>query len=213
MRLGIFGGSFDPVHFGHLRCAEEVREILNIDRIVFVPAGRPPHKKQEELSPFLHRYEMVKLAIENHPFFEVSEEEGIRGGISYSIDTVIRFKDSYPVDRDIFFITGQDAFEAIRTWRDWDRLLNLCHFVVMTRPGYGQASLEEILSPEVASRYSCLKNGCYTGPEGYDIYFIRVTFLDIEGRLMRKWIKEGRSIAFLTPDSVVKYIVTHQLYM
>lgn len=213
MRWGIFGGSFDPVHLGHLRCAEEVRELMRLDRIFFVPAGIPPHKPVEELTPFSHRYEMLKRAISGHPFFEVSDEEGKRMGVSYTVDTIDAWRKRYPEGPDLFFITGQDAFEDIRTWKEWERLIFSCNFVVMNRPGFTDLDLNRVLTPTVAARFNLQAEGnCYLGPQGYGIYLVRVTFLDIKARAIRQRIREGRSIAYLTPDSVIGYIEDNKLY-
>ncbi|MCX7982537.1 MAG: nicotinate-nucleotide adenylyltransferase [Syntrophales bacterium] len=214
MRWGIFGGSFDPIHFGHLRCAEEVRELMQLDRIIFIPAGRPPHKDPQDLTPFAHRYEMVRLAIGHHPFFEVSDEEGKREGVSYTIDTVNAWRRCRLGEDNLFFITGQDAFEDLRTWKEWETLVRICNFIVMSRPGCAALDLDRILTPEIARLFVFNeRNSSYLGPDGYVIYLVRVTLLDIKARVIRQWIKEGRSIAFLTPEKVIKYIKDHGLYL
>ena len=136
MKWGLFGGTFDPIHIGHLRCAEEMLEIFDLNRIIFVPASRPPHKLNAAITPFYHREQMIRLAIEGNPAFSFSDVENRREGTSYSVETVEYLLDKYRLENlELYFILGQDAFHAIRTWKDWERLLLLCHFAVMTRPG------------------------------------------------------------------------------
>lgn len=213
MRWGIFGGCFDPVHLGHLRCAEEVREGLRLEGVIFVPAGHPPHKELSSLTAFHHRYEMLKLATKGNPGFIVSDMEGRGEQTTYSIDTVIRLRNVYPKDDEFFFLIGQDAFDAITTWKDWERLLGMCHFVVMTRPGYARSSLAHILTPTVADRFTYDEwEDRFLGPEGYGIYMRQVTFLEIEASRIRYWAKEGKSIRYVTPCSVEVYIGAHGLY-
>jgi nicotinate-nucleotide adenylyltransferase len=152
MKWGLFGGTFDPIHTGHLRCAEEVLEIFDLNRIIFVPASRPPHKLDAQITPFHHREQMVKLAIEENPCFSFSDVENQREGKSYSVETIEYFLEKYLSDLELYMILGQDAFHAIKTWRDWEKLLLLCNFVIMTRPGYINQGLTGIVPPDFAFR-------------------------------------------------------------
>ena len=214
MKWGLFGGTFDPIHIGHLRCAEEMIEIFDLNRIIFVPASRPPHKLTGAITPFYHREQMIRLAIEGNPAFSFSDVEHRRAGISYSVETVEYILDTYRLENlDLYLILGQDAFHAIRTWKDWERLLLLCNFAVMTRPGYENLGLETILTPEFASRFTydeTVKG--FRGPTGRMICFREVTFLDIASSNIRKRAKEGKTITYLVPDSVRHYIVKNSLY-
>jgi nicotinate-nucleotide adenylyltransferase len=214
MKWGLFGGTFDPIHVGHLRCAEEMIEIFNLNRIIFVPASRPPHKINAAITPFYHREQMIRLAIEGNPAFSFSDVENRRSGTSYSVETVEYLLDKYRLENlELYFILGQDAFHAIRTWKDWERLLLLCHFAVMTRPGYINHGLEAILSPEIAARFTydeTLKG--YRGPTGRAIFFREVTFLDIASSNIRKRAREGKTINYLIPDVVRHYIAKNALY-
>jgi len=214
MKWGLFGGTFDPIHIGHLRCAEEMMELFDLNRIIFVPASRPPHKINAAITPFYHREQMIRLAIEGNPTFSFSDVENRRTGTSYSVETVEYLLDKYRLENlELYFILGQDAFHAIRTWKDWERLLLLCHFTVMTRPGYVNQGLEAILSPEFASRFTYdegLKG--YRGPTGQAIYFREVTFLDIASSNIRKRAREGKTINYLVTDAVRHYIVKNGLY-
>jgi nicotinate-nucleotide adenylyltransferase len=214
MKWGLFGGTFDPIHIGHLRCAEEMIDLFNLNRIIFVPASRPPHKINAAITPFYHREQMIRLAIEGNPVFSFSDVENRRGGTSYSVETVEYLLDKYRLENlDLYFILGQDAFHAIRTWKDWERLLTICNFAVMTRPGYSNQGLGTILTEEFASRftYDAEVKG-YHGPTGRTIYFREVTFLDISSSNIRQRAKEGRSVNYLVTNEVRHYIAKNSLY-
>jgi len=213
MKWGLLGGTFDPIHIGHLRSAEEVRELFDLDRIVFIPASVPPHKTTGGITPFSHREGMVRLAIENNPRFSLSGVENERSGKSYSVETIAHFYNEYGKDLEIYFIVGQDAFQAITTWKDWERLLMMCHFVVMTRPGYEQKDLQGILPPSFAERFTCRAEDCgFHGPTGYAVYFRKVTFLDISSSRIRQLVGQGRSVHYLVPDAVNRYLLQQRLY-
>lgn len=213
MNWGLFGGTFDPIHFGHLRAAQELAGILRLDHVFFIPAALPPHKTTRTIMPFEHRLQMVKLAIAGNDQFSASNVESLREGKSYSIDTVRYFLDQQPANSELYFITGQDAFDAITTWRDWEALLSLCHFVVMTRPGYDNRGLANILPSDVTAQYRFDEtNDRFIGSQGSAIYFRKTTFLDISASDIRQRIQSGQSIRYLTPDEVIRYIETHQLY-
>ncbi|NPU83184.1 MAG: nicotinate-nucleotide adenylyltransferase [Syntrophaceae bacterium] len=213
MKWGLLGGTFDPIHMGHLRCAEEILEMFDLNRIIFVPASRPPHKLEAEITSFFHREQMVKLAIEDNPSFSFSDIENKREGKSYSVETIEYFLNRYLKDLELYFILGQDAFHAIQTWREWDKLLLLCHMVVMTRPGYENRGLAGILPDDFASRFAYEEalDG-YRGPTGHLIYFREVTFLDIASSNIRQRAKSSKSVAYLVPDGVRRYIVKNELY-
>lgn len=212
MKWGILGGTFDPIHMGHLRCAEEVLELFRLNRIIFTPAARPPHKLEARITSFYHREQMVKLAIDGNPAFSFSDIENKRGGISYAVETIEYFLDNYLKDIELYFILGQDAFHAIETWKDWRNLLLLCNFVVMTRPGYTSRGLDGIVPADFSSRfvYDAQIDG-YRGPSGHVIYFRPVTFLDISSSDIRRRVREGRSIRYLVPEPVRHYILKHDI--
>jgi len=202
MKWGLFGGTFDPIHIGHLRCAMEMLEIFSLNRIIFVPASRPPHKLDGVISPFHHREQMIRLAIEGNPAFSFSDVENKRDGISYSVETVEYILEKYRLENlELYFILGQDAFHAIRTWKDWERLILLCNFAVMTRPGYENQGLETILTPEFASRFTYDEQAKgFRGPKGHMLYFREVTFLDVASSDIRRRAREGKAIHYLVPD-------------
>jgi nicotinate-nucleotide adenylyltransferase len=212
MKWGLFGGTFDPIHLGHLRCAEEIREAFGLEKILFVPAASPP-LKMRNITSFRDRLTMVKLAIEGSSAFEVSAVEGEREGRSYSIDTVRFFRETCGESLELFFILGQDAFADIRKWKGWEDLLFLCHFVVMTRPGYQHQRLDDLLSPGVAARYqyTAHRKG-FLHESGTFIFFRSVTFLDISSTDIRKRISKKKSVRYLLPNPVMEYISQKSLY-
>jgi nicotinate-nucleotide adenylyltransferase len=213
MKWGLLGGTFDPIHIGHLRCAEEILEMFDLNRIIFVPASRPPHKLEAEITPFFHREQMVKVAIEDNPSFSFADVENQREGKSYSVETIEYFLNRYLKDLELYFILGQDAFHAIQTWREWDKLLLLCHMVVMTRPGYENRGLAGILPEDFASRFSYEEElDGWRGPTGHLIFFREVTFLDIASSNIRQRAQNSKSIAYLVPDKVRRYVIKNELY-
>jgi nicotinate-nucleotide adenylyltransferase len=157
---------------------------------------------------------MIRLAIEGNPAFSFSDAENRREGTSYSVETVETIMEKYRLENlEIYFLLGQDAFHAIRTWKDWERLLLLCHFAVMTRPGYADPGLEAILGLETASRFAYdEKARGFRGPTGNAIFFREVTYLDISSSVIRQRAKESRDIRYLVPDPVRQYIVRNSLY-
>jgi nicotinate-nucleotide adenylyltransferase len=213
MRWGLLGGTFDPIHYGHLRGAEEMMDIFGLNRIMFVPSSRPPHKLEGKITSFNHREQMIRLAIEDNVNFSFSEVEKLRSGKSYSVETVEYILTKYMENLELFFIVGQDAFQAITTWKDWERLLLLCNFAVMTRPGYDDMRLSEILPKEFADKFTYDKKlDGFTGPTGHTVYFRHTSFLDISSSNMREMVKAGKSIRYLTPDKVRQYIAKNSLY-
>lgn len=213
MKWGLLGGTFDPIHIGHLRCAEEILEIYNLNRIVFIPATRPPHKLDAVITSFYHREQMIRAAIEDNPSFSFSDVENQRKDVSYSIDTVDYFLQKYLDSLDLYFILGQDAFHAIQTWKDWQRLLTSCNIIVMTRPGYENKGLQGIVPPGFAAKFQREKTGRgLKGPSGHCIYFQDVTFLDISSSNIRQRVNEGKSIKYLVPGPVRHYIGKNNLY-
>ena len=208
MKWGLFGGTFDPVHFGHLRCAEEILELFRLDRVIFIPARVQPLKTGRDISPFHHREQMLRLAIEGNPSFSISDMENRRDGRSYSIETVRHFLDNSPDGTEIYFMLGQDAFHEIPMWKEWKDLVRLCNFIVMTRPGYETKKLTDTFPPDVASlfQYDSAADG-FRGPTGNSIFFRKLTLLDISSTDIRKRIKTGHSIRYLVPDPVRDYIL------
>jgi len=187
--IGIFGGTFNPIHLGHLIIAGKVRESLNLEKIIFVPAHYPPHKKAPEIGG-LHRYRMVKLAISNNFYFVASKIELEREGKSYTIDTVNALKKMYLPEKDFYFILGLDAYLETGSWKEIEKLKKLVTFVVVKRPGY-----RDSLKLKVKS-----------------LKFLDLGPIGISSSEIRSKIKKGKSVHTLLPDKVMNYIQQHHLY-
>jgi nicotinate-nucleotide adenylyltransferase len=195
-RIGIMGGTFDPIHLAHLFAAEEARFKFNLEKVIFVPCGVPAHKKPYEVTPAEHRYAMVLLATANNPYFEVSRIEIDREGPSYAIDTVVAFRQLYGEDASIYFITGADAVLEILTWKETDKLIRLCKFIAVTRPGYDLSKISEVLGEEYASA----------------IEILQIPGMDISSTAIRQRVRNGEPIRYLVPEMVYHYIMQHKLY-
>jgi nicotinate-nucleotide adenylyltransferase len=208
MRLGIFGGTFNPIHYGHLRAAEEVRQEIGLDTVVFVPSYIPPHKDLAGWTPAEKRLEIVRLAIEKNASFALSPFEVDQGGNSYSIRTIEHMREQHGVTP--YFILGQDAFNEISTWYESERLFDLAHFVVMSRPDADRPLLEDVLG-RMASSFERTDGGFVNGA-GNRIVFVRVTPLDISSSLIRSLRNRGRSIRYLVPGEVEDYIGNERMY-
>jgi nicotinate-nucleotide adenylyltransferase len=212
-RLGLFGGTFNPMHYGHLRSAEEVCESLALTRLWFIPAGNPPHKTTPGITPFEVRLEMSRLAVGDHPVMSVSDLEGRRPGRSYSIETLRQIRREVGPDWELYFILGLDAILEIATWKDYKDLFTLSHFVVLDRPGYDRQRLAEVLLREVHPRFRPLKaDRGFQHPSGHKVILQETTLMDISGTGIRERVRHGRSIRYLLPEAVRKYIITHKLY-
>ncbi len=213
LRLGLFGGTFNPIHFGHLRAAEEVSEALSLHRLWFIPAAHPPHKAPQDITPFEVRLEMTRLAVGDHPIMAVSDIEGRRPGLSYSIETLRLLREEVGPAWELYFILGLDAMLEIRTWKDYAQLFDLCHFVVLDRPGYDRGRLGGILAREVEPRLQPLPHGAgFQHPSGFKVLWQQTTLLDISATGIRRLVRQGRSIRYLLPEPVRGYIINHKLY-
>jgi nicotinate-nucleotide adenylyltransferase len=210
-RVGLFGGTFNPIHLGHLRGAEEIRESFGLEEVIFTPAAIPPHKEAEGIMDPLHRLEMVQRATLKNPWFSVSDIELKRPGKSYSIDTLRYFKEIH--QGSLFFILGGDAFFEIETWREYETLFSLCHFIVMTRPS-SQEKGEAIELPEGLAPffgYDPVIEG-WIHVSGNHLYLKEITFLDISSTQVRELIEKGGSVRYLIPTEVEAYIEEKGLY-
>jgi nicotinate-nucleotide adenylyltransferase len=212
-RLGLFGGTFNPIHHGHLRSAEEVCETLALDRLWFMPAGQPPHKTTQVVTPFVVRLEMARLAVGDHPVMSVSDLEGRRPGRSYSIETLQQIRRELGPDWELFFILGLDAILEISSWKDYQDLFTLSHFVVLDRPGYERRRLAEVLIEEVHPQFRPLEaESGFQHPSGHRVILQSTTLMDISGTGIRNLARQGRSLRYLLPEAVREYILTHKLY-
>ena len=212
MRIGILGGTFNPVHLAHLRSAEEVREAQHLDRVLFVPSATPPHKPTNGLAPAAHRLAMVRLAIRGNPHFRVSTIELQRRGRSYSVDTLRALHADVP-GAQLFFIMGMDAFREIRTWKEYRRIFELCNLVVTSRPAYADAALLSALPVAVRAEF-CYRRATrrLEHRTGNQIIFERISDLDISASAIRHRLHCGLSIRYLVPATVERYIGQHRLY-
>ncbi|HEY6744472.1 MAG TPA: nicotinate-nucleotide adenylyltransferase [Mycobacteriales bacterium] len=190
MRLGIMGGTFDPIHHGHLVAASEVQSLFALDEVAFVPSGEPWQKVGKLVSPAEHRYLMTVIATASNPGFWVSRVDIDRPGPTYTIDTLRDLSAQQP-DAELFFITGADALEQILSWKDADELFRLAHFVGVTRPGY-------LLSDDHLPRDA--------------VSLVEVPAMAISSSACRERVLAGRPVWYLVPDGVVQYIGKHRLY-
>ena len=211
MRVGLFGGSFNPIHFGHLRAAEEVREMLKLDLVYFVPASSPPHKPEGELAPAEHRLQMVRLATKGNRHFMVSDAEIRRAGRSYTIDTAKHFTTTLRHQAQIFILMGSDQFLELETWKDCDDLVKLCSIAVHTRLREGEAAARVSLA--ALNRFGYIKEqDHYVNPGGQTLSFVQTTFFPISATQIRQKIQNNESINYLLPGDVVDYLRRHALY-
>ncbi len=211
-RLGLFGGTFNPIHYGHLRSAEEVVEGLGLDVLWFIPAALPPHKTPADLTPFEVRFAMAKLAVGRHPRLKVSDIEGRRAGKSYSIETLRQLRKEFGQETELFFVLGLDAILEIQTWKDFRALFTLCHFVVLDRPGFDREQVGAVLRREVDPGFREMPGGGYEHPSGNRVLHWQTTLLDISATRIRTLVREGRSARFLLPEGVRRFIIKYNLY-
>lgn len=202
------------MHLAHLRAAEEVREAAGLDEIRFVPSAVPPHKDTAGIVPAVHRLRMVELAIAGCPGFRTWSIELERSGPSYSIDTVRALREEVGPEVRIVFILGRDAFEELHTWRDPDGILELCDIVVITRPPWpDHLSIDDLhIASRDAFRYHP-GSGSIRNASGRGVSLQRITPLDISATQIRALVAAGRSIRFLVPDAVARYIAAEGLYV
>lgn len=211
MRIGINGGTFDPIHFGHLRPALEVLEALQLDQMRFIPAHHPVHRNQPAVSAE-HRAAMVARAIAPEPRFVLDRREIDRDGPSYMVDTLASLRAEFP-QAELVLMMGADAIAAFTRWHRWQHILELANIVVTQRPG-AENRLPDVLAP-YRQQWHFEKVGdpplCFEVPAGR-IGFLPVTQLDISATALRAQLAADRSIRYLTPEAVVEYIDTHKLY-
>ena len=200
MRIGIFGGTFDPVHFGHLLSAELCREQCELDRVQFVPAAVPPHKQTRELSPDRQRVEMLQLATGGHPAFEVSTIEIDRGGVTYTYETLEAIHAERP-DDELFFLMGADSLRDLPTWRRPERICQLAIPVAVARPGAPPPKFEALAPLVSPQRLAEIRR-----------FSVRTPQLELSSTEIRRRTAAGQSIRFQTPAAVEKYIESQRLY-
>jgi nicotinate-nucleotide adenylyltransferase len=217
--IALFGGTFDPIHSGHVAVARAAERRFRLDRVFFIPSSHPPHKPVSELSPYDHRFAMVALACSAHPRFVPSLAEASVNGASrrifYSIDTVRRFREDFNRRGDrIFFIVGADSFLHLHTWKNYAELLQLCDFVVANRPGFRIERLREVIPPSLfaplaakekrESRVIRLRNT--------NVYMLETVASHVSATDVRQRLERGQSVRGLVPPSVEEYITKQALY-
>ena len=212
MKIGILGGTFDPIHLGHLRTAEEVGEKLGLEKVFLIPSASPPHKTNDPITPFQHRLTMVRMAAQVSPLLEVLDLEGKRSGLSYSIETLKELQQMHSPDPELFFILGTDAFLEIETWREYRRLFDYAHFVVIQRAGHEEKMFDSFLMHVREDITKTGDPGVYTTSSGMIIMIMTSTFLEISSTRIRQMVAQGKSIHFLVPETVRKYILQKGLY-
>ncbi|MBF9327828.1 nicotinate-nucleotide adenylyltransferase [Mycobacteroides chelonae] len=194
-RLGVMGGTFDPIHNGHLVAASEVADRFELDEVIFVPTGQPWQKQGRKVSAAEHRYLMTVIATASNPRFTVSRADIDRGGATYTVDTLVDLRDAHP-DADLYFITGADALASILSWENWEQLFTLAKFIGVSRPGY-ELSSDHIAHAELP-------------PDGLSL--VEVPALAISSTDCRIRAGQARPIWYLVPDGVVQYVAKHRLY-
>ncbi len=217
-RLGLLGGTFNPIHNGHLAIAHSAREALALERVIFMPTGDPPHKSETQLAPARDRYEMVRLAIGSDPHLGLSDIEVRRQGKSYSIDTVRQLRQEQGPGCELWFLIGLDAFLDLPTWREPEALLKLCSFAVIFRPGVSFRSLQKLsllppLPTEALEDLDKGKTARFEIPLGHRrLMCLNLPPCDISASDIRTKLKKGLSVANLLPPLVESYIIQHHLY-
>lgn len=196
MKIGIIGGTFNPIHLAHLYIAYEAKCQLNLDKIIFIPTGSPPHKKDMEILEASLRYNMVYEAIKNYEDFEISDYEIEKKGLSYTFETLEHFKKD---DNELYFITGADCLMDIEKWKYPEKIFKLCNFVVFNRAGYSKKNLR-IQKEKIQQKFNT------------NITFLDIIDLEISSSIIRNRIKEGKRIDFFMPREVLEYIITNNLY-
>ncbi|HWL93811.1 MAG TPA: nicotinate-nucleotide adenylyltransferase [Phycisphaerae bacterium] len=201
MRIGLYGGSFDPIHFGHLISARSVAEQLSLEKIVLIPCGQPPHKRDRVLTDARHRLELLRLAVEGDPLFEVDDREVRQPGPSYTIQSVDAYREQFGDVAELFWIIGADSLPELPTWHRVGELVERVQIVTAVRPGFA-APPADLLKKAVGSESAeQLLKHCLHTPE-----------IDISASDLRRRIHSGRSIRYLVPESARSYIDLHNLY-
>jgi len=217
MKLGLYGGAFNPIHRCHLLIAETARRRLGLDTVLFIPTGDPPHKPPSDFIPAKHRLEMVRLAITPYPYFQLSDIETRREAKSYTIDTVQSLKDTYPPDARLVFIIGLDAFLELPSWREPERLLESCDFAVISRAGFQFKSLEKLpilglTHPDQLTRLDAGEREQYEFrlKSGRSLWALAIPPCEVSSQEVRRRLKSKQSVENLLPTAVESYILRYR---
>jgi len=199
MNIGVLGGTFDPIHTGHLIIAEQTREILHLELVIFIHAVHPWLKKEQDITLFKHRAAMVMRAIEGNPSFEICTIEGETPGPSYSVDTIGELREKIGIQNPIFFILGYDSLAEMFLWHQPEKLVQLCHLVAIPRHGTGFPSLESMGSKVMGVKGKVIP--------------LDIPIIDISSSQIRHKVSQGLSVRYQVPDAVYGYIKGHHLYL
>ena len=198
-KFAILGGTFDPVHLGHIETAKAIINKMGMEKILLLPSGNPPHKDSDSVTDSIHRLNMLKIAVENDSRLVISTMEIDRGGKTYTVDTIAELRKVFGNDVELFFIMGADAIHYIRTWKSFDRLLKMCSFIAVTRPHYNNRQLKED-ADNLIKNYSCR------------IEIVEIPAIDVSSSEIRFRIKNGMSVENMVSDGVIEYINKNGLY-
>ncbi len=197
-KVGIMGGTFNPIHIGHLMAAEAARDEFSLDEVLFIPTGHPPHKNGE-VAPSEYRLAMAKLAIQSNPYFNLSSIETDREGTTYTVDTLRLLLKQYPENYSFYYIIGGDTLMELDTWRQFDRVSTMCSFIVYKRPGISVEEME-LKAKELTERFSA------------NILYSKGSAVDVSSTDIREKLKKDKTVRYLIPDSVLYYINRNNLY-
>lgn len=213
--IGLLGGTFNPIHFGHLRMAQELAASLNLDEVRFIPAANPPHKTAHKNAPSVsaeQRAAMVKLGIANNPIFKFDDSELRRTGASYMVDTLQILRDKLGEQASLILFMGSDAFTALDTWHRWEEIINLSHIALVQRPlALKNKPLPKILDTFLHNHYTENADDLRETSAGF-VTMQAITALDISSTAIRDTLLAKKSARYLMPDNVIDYIYAHQLY-
>ena len=221
MRIGLFGGTFNPIHYGHLRAALEVKEGFPLDACYLIPAAVPPHKRDRAVTGAADRIEMIQRAIDGLSGFTLCDVELQRAGPSYTIDTIVHLKNQLPHNTQLFLLLGLDAFLELDTWKAYQRLLQELPFIVMIRPepridriAEPGRRIEEFLQSRISTDYDGSRStNCFAHHRLQTVHTFEVTLMDISSSGIRRRVQQGRSIRYLVPEAVRTYIREKGLYI
>lgn len=200
LKIGICGGTFDPIHMGHLLVADMVRCHFGLDKVLFIPSGNPPHKKANKVSDSKHRFKMVELATKSNSFFEALPIEVDRKGYTYTVDTLKQLGEIYPEDTNLFYIIGSDVVMDLLTWRDFKRVFELTNFISVLRPGYSRKQYDD--------QIEYLRSSF-----GIKLETFEIPLIGISSTFIRRQLLQGESIKYMVPEQVEQYILYNKLYI
>jgi len=198
-KIGISGGTFNPIHIGHLIIAETVRDKFGLDKVLFIPSGMPPHKNLGSVVCAEKRFDMVQRAVEGNPYFVASRIEIDRKGYTYTVDTMKKLREIYGNDTSLYYIIGADVLNDLLSWRSFEEVFKICEFIAVLRPGNDKKAFY--------NQMEYLKD-----TYGVKIHFIDAPLIEISSTEIRGRVKQGRSIKYLVPESVEEYIESNKLY-